>query len=64
MIYGTLYLVPVPLGPVAVASTLATPVQQCAKQLKHFIAENAKSARAFLKAYPPILPYRKSRFVS
>lgn len=59
MAYGTLYLVPVPIGPVSVASALPDPAQQCAKQLKHFIAENAKSARAFLKALPSDSPIQE-----
>jgi 16S rRNA (cytidine1402-2'-O)-methyltransferase len=59
MVYGTLFLIPVPLGPVAVASALPTPVQQYARQLKHFIAENAKSARAFLKTLPSDAPIQE-----
>lgn len=49
---GKLYLIPVPLGSTAVDSVLPQTVCDCAKQLKHFVAENAKSARAFLKSLP------------
>lgn len=47
---GTLYLIPVPLGPTPPETALPAPVCQQARQLRHFIAENAKSARAFLKS--------------
>lgn len=46
---GTLFLIPVPLGPNAAESVLPAPVCQQARQLRHYIVENAKSARAFLK---------------
>ena len=49
---GRLYLVPVPLGPVAAESVLPAPVLDCARKLKHFVAESAKSARAMLKSLP------------
>lgn len=53
MTKGRLYLIPVPLGP---GSTLATVLPQsvvgCARRLGHYVAENAKSARAFLKQLP------------
>lgn len=45
----TLHLIPVPLGDSANALWLPTAVQQQASQLRCFIAENAKTARAFLK---------------
>lgn len=47
---GTLYLIPVPLGPAAPEAALPVTVCDQARQLRHFIAENAKSARAFLKS--------------
>lgn len=56
---GVLYLIPVPLGQTTVAEVLPEPVQNCAKHLKHFIAENAKSARAFLKALPSDTPLQE-----
>lgn len=47
---GTLYLIPVPLGPGNPESVLPPPVLQQIRPLTHFVVENAKSARAFLKA--------------
>lgn len=49
---GKLYLIPVPLGQTTLESVLPEAVRACAKPLKYFIAENAKSARAFLKSLP------------
>lgn len=51
---GTLYLIPNTLGPAAggadpLAAILPTQVQGIASGLGYYIAENAKSARAFLK---------------
>lgn len=53
---GRLYLVPVPLGPAAAESVLPAPVINCARKLKHFVAESAKSARAMLKSLPSDYP--------
>ena len=50
MNHGTLYLIPVPLGHVAPTTSLPAPVLQQICRLTHFVVENAKSARAFLKA--------------
>jgi MAF protein len=49
---GTLYLIPVPLGPSPVRDVLPETVIGRAARLRYFIAENAKSARAFLKSLP------------
>ena len=51
---GTLYLVPTLLGPAKVAASLPQDVLQIVHAVDGFIAENAKSARQFLKAveYP------------
>ena len=38
---GTLFLIPVPLGPTPPAAVLPAPVCEQARQLRHFIAENA-----------------------
>lgn len=53
---GTLYLVPNLLGPLdlpeeesSLSIVLPDPVQQIAARLPYFVAENAKTARAFLK---------------
>jgi len=56
---GRLYLIPVPLGQTPVDFVLPQPVRDCAKQLKHFVAENAKSARAFLKSLPSDTPLQQ-----
>lgn len=47
---GTLYLIPVPLGPIAPADCLPPTVLATVRPLSHFIVEQAKTARAFLKA--------------
>jgi 16S rRNA (cytidine1402-2'-O)-methyltransferase len=47
---GTLYLIPVALGGANVQSVLAPATVDTARGLRTFIAENARSARAFLKA--------------
>lgn len=46
---GTLYLIPNSLGPGALDDVLPASVRQTTAQLDYFIAENAKTARAFLK---------------
>lgn len=47
---GTLYLIPVPLGPGAPQEVLHPTVLATLRPLRHFVVEQAKSARAFLKA--------------
>lgn len=47
---GTLYLIPVPLGPVAPEACLPPDTLAVARRLEHFVAERAKTARAHLKA--------------
>lgn len=49
---GRLFLIPVPLGQGDIDRVLPAAVRDCARQLDHFVAENAKSARAFLKSLP------------
>jgi len=56
---GTLYLIPVPLGLSPVEAVLPITVRDCARGLKYFIAENAKSARAFLKSLPCDTPLQQ-----
>jgi len=56
---GTLYLIPVPLGLSPVDAVLPPTVRDRAKQLTHFVAENAKSARAFLKSLPSNTPLQQ-----
>lgn len=47
---GTLYLIPNSLGPGELEHVIPAPVRATTASLDHFIAENAKTARAFLKA--------------
>jgi 16S rRNA (cytidine1402-2'-O)-methyltransferase len=47
---GTLFLIPVPLGATTPETVLPAPVIAAVRPLTHFVVENAKSARAFLKA--------------
>jgi len=47
---GTLYLIPNSLGPGSLAPVIPEPVRAKTASLDYFIAENAKTARAFLKA--------------
>jgi len=56
---GTLYLIPVPLGPGDAAAALPAPVCARVQVLTHFVAENAKSARAFLKTLPLCIPLQQ-----
>lgn len=56
---GILYLIPVPLGQSPLNSVLPARVKDIARQLKQFVAENAKSARAFLKLLPSDTPLQQ-----
>jgi len=56
---GTLYLIPVPLGPSAPQDSLHPDVLATVRPLRHFIVEQAKSARAFLKAAGTDLPLQE-----
>ncbi|MCK6412053.1 MAG: SAM-dependent methyltransferase [Azonexus sp.] len=56
---GTLYLIPVPLGPSPVADNLPPPVLTTIRPLGHFVVEQAKTARAFLKAVGTDLPLQQ-----
>jgi len=47
---GILYLIPVPLGPTAPQESLPANVLVTLRPLTHFVVEQAKTARAFLKA--------------
>lgn len=54
---GILYLIPVPLGENAAPNdVLPAPVLEITRSLRFFIAENAKSCRAFLKAAQITIP--------
>ncbi len=56
---GTLYLIPVPLGPSAPQDSLHPGVLATIRPLRHFVVEQAKSARAFLKAAGTDLPLQE-----
>jgi 16S rRNA (cytidine1402-2'-O)-methyltransferase len=56
---GTLYLIPNSLGPGALDEVLPASVRQTTAQLDYFIAENAKTARAFLKLVSTTHPLEK-----
>jgi 16S rRNA (cytidine1402-2'-O)-methyltransferase len=47
---GTLFLLPVPLANADPAQVLPAPVLKIAREAQYVLAENARSARAFLKA--------------
>jgi len=53
---ATLYLIPVPLGPVSPESCLPPDTLAVARRLDHFVVERAKTARAHLKAMGHPLP--------
>jgi 16S rRNA (cytidine1402-2'-O)-methyltransferase len=55
---GTLYLVPTPLGDTACDLVLPLAVMKQVAALDYVIAENAKSARAFLKGVHAVTPLR------
>jgi 16S rRNA (cytidine1402-2'-O)-methyltransferase len=56
---GTLYLIPVALGGDNALSLVAPDTIDTARGLRTFIAENAKSARGFLKAIAHPVPLRE-----
>jgi 16S rRNA (cytidine1402-2'-O)-methyltransferase len=60
---GTLFLLPVPLWPADPREVLAGPVLQIARGLDYVLAENARSARAFLKAAGHPGPIQQVRIV-
>jgi 16S rRNA (cytidine1402-2'-O)-methyltransferase len=56
---ATLYLIPVPLGPVSPAACLPPDTLAVARRLDHFVVERAKTARAHLKAMGHPLPLQQ-----
>ncbi|HEY9098595.1 MAG TPA: SAM-dependent methyltransferase [Thiobacillus sp.] len=56
MASGTLYLIPVPLGPISPDTCLPADTLAVARRLEHFVVERAKTARAHLKAMGHPLP--------
>jgi 16S rRNA (cytidine1402-2'-O)-methyltransferase len=59
MAAGTLYLIPVPLGPVSPEACLPPDTLAAARRLDCFIVERAKTARAHLKAMGHPLPMQQ-----
>lgn len=59
MTTGTLHLIPVGLGEAPPSLWLPPDVQQLAGRLETYIAENAKTARAFLKQVGTIRPLQE-----
>ncbi|MBC8120006.1 MAG: SAM-dependent methyltransferase [Burkholderiaceae bacterium] len=59
---GTLYLLPSPIGG-TLYSSLPVEVIETARRIQHFLAENAKSARAFLKQLDHPTPLRELSIV-
>jgi 16S rRNA (cytidine1402-2'-O)-methyltransferase len=56
---GTLFLIPVPLGPTAPQESLPANVLTTIRPLAYFVVEQAKTARAFLKAAGTDLPLQE-----
>jgi 16S rRNA (cytidine1402-2'-O)-methyltransferase len=56
---GTLYLLPCPIAAVPVEAALPAEVIRLARGLTHFLVEDAKSARSFLKALGHPRPVRE-----
>lgn len=56
---ATLYLIPVPLGPVSPEACLPPDTLAVARRLEHFVVERAKTARAHLKAMAHPLPLQQ-----
>lgn len=59
MAAGTLYLIPVSLGPAGTGLTTPTDVATRARSLGYFVVENAKTARAELKRLEHPAPLRE-----
>ncbi|MDG2063194.1 MAG: SAM-dependent methyltransferase [Flavobacteriaceae bacterium] len=51
--YGSLYLIPTPLGENSPLEVLPLSVKTKVEELKHFIVENEKAARRFIKKLAP-----------
>lgn len=62
MQFGTLYFIPVTLGDDAINRVIPNEAIQLTQRLNHFIVENEKTARRFLKAYDHPKPIRELQF--
>jgi 16S rRNA (cytidine1402-2'-O)-methyltransferase len=60
---GTLFLLPVPLSDTDPAQVLPAPVLKIARQTNYVLAENARTARAFLKAAGHPGPIQQVRII-
>jgi 16S rRNA (cytidine1402-2'-O)-methyltransferase len=60
---GTLFVLPVPLGDAEPADVLPPPVLAVAREARYLLAENARAARAFLKAAGHPGPIQQVRIV-
>jgi 16S rRNA (cytidine1402-2'-O)-methyltransferase len=60
---GTLFILPVPLAHAAAGNVLPPPVLQVARETQYVLAENARTARAFLKAAGHPGPIQQVRIV-
>lgn len=60
---GTLFLLPTPIAATEVADVLPAAVVELARRLDYFLVEDAKSARAFLKAAAHPRPLRELEIV-
>jgi 16S rRNA (cytidine1402-2'-O)-methyltransferase len=60
---GTLFVLPVPLGDADPADVLPPPVLRIAREARYVLAENARAARAFLKAAGHPGPIQQVRIV-
>lgn len=56
---GSLYLLPVPLGPALPEAVLPREAIEITRRIKHFVVENAKTARAVLKTLGHPTPLRE-----
>ncbi len=59
MALGTLYLIPTPLGDCTLDLVLPDETRRVAARLSHFVVEQAKTARAFLKQVGTELPIQQ-----
>ena len=60
---GNLYLIPTTLGEQQPADVIPAKVLGIAAQLRHFVVENTRTARRFLRAIDPEFPIDDSDFV-
>jgi len=60
---GTLFVLPVPLGDADPVDVLPAPVVRIARETQYVLAENARTARAFLKAAGHPGPIQRVRIV-